>query len=75
MSEPVQKRGTLFAGGLAAMLASACRLGPLVLVRVTGTEVAFEARRAKVTLDDTKTGLLAPTTATANAGYPSSVKH
>lgn len=34
MSDITQKRGTLFAGGLAAILASACCLGPLVLVTV-----------------------------------------
>jgi len=34
MSDSAQKRGTLFAGGLAAILASACCLGPLVLVTV-----------------------------------------
>ena len=32
MSEPQQCRGALFTGGLAAILASACCLGPLVLV-------------------------------------------
>ena len=32
MSEPQNGRGALFAGGLAAILASACCLGPLVLV-------------------------------------------
>lgn len=32
MSHATQKRGTLLAGGLAAILASACCLGPLVLV-------------------------------------------
>lgn len=32
MSDTTHKRGTLFAGGLAAILASACCLGPLVLV-------------------------------------------
>ncbi|HBN2488147.1 mercuric transporter MerT family protein, partial [Klebsiella oxytoca] len=32
MSEPQNGRGTLFAGGLAAILASACCLGPLVLI-------------------------------------------
>jgi mercuric ion transport protein len=32
MSEPPQGRGALFAGGLAAILASTCCLGPLVLV-------------------------------------------
>ena len=34
MSESTQERGALFAGGLAAILASACCLGPLVLVTV-----------------------------------------
>ncbi|WP_081577660.1 mercuric ion transporter MerT [Acidithiobacillus thiooxidans] len=32
MSEPKTVRGALFAGGLAAMLASTCCLGPLILV-------------------------------------------
>lgn len=32
MSEPQNGRGVLFAGGLAAILASTCCLGPLVLV-------------------------------------------
>jgi mercuric ion transport protein len=32
MSEPQNGRGALFTGGLAAILASACCLGPLVLV-------------------------------------------
>ena len=32
MSEPQNGRGSLFVGGLAAILASACCLGPLVLV-------------------------------------------
>jgi mercuric ion transport protein len=31
-SEPQNGRGALFAGGLAAILASACCLGPLVLI-------------------------------------------
>jgi mercuric ion transport protein len=34
MSEAKSGRGALFAGGLAALLASACCLGPLVLVSV-----------------------------------------
>jgi mercuric ion transport protein len=34
MSEPRSGRGALFAGGAAAILASACCLGPLVLVTV-----------------------------------------
>jgi mercuric ion transport protein len=32
MSEPQNGRGALFTGGLAAILASACCLGPLVLI-------------------------------------------
>jgi mercuric ion transport protein len=32
MAEPVQGRGALFAGGVAAILASTCCLGPLVLI-------------------------------------------
>ncbi len=32
MSEPKSGRGALAAGGLAAILASACCLGPLILV-------------------------------------------
>jgi hypothetical protein len=32
MSEPQNGRGALFAGGLAAILASTCCLGPLVLI-------------------------------------------
>ncbi|QKE40274.1 MAG: mercuric ion transporter MerT [Ferrovum myxofaciens] len=34
MSQPRNGRGALFAGGLAAILASTCCLGPLVLVTV-----------------------------------------
>lgn len=44
------------------------------VVGVTRTDVKFEAREAKVTYDDAKTSVQALTTATANAGYPSSVK-
>lgn len=44
------------------------------VVGVTRTDVKFEAREAEVTFDDSKTNVLALTTATANAGYPSSVK-
>ena len=36
MSEPQTGRGALFTGGLAAILASACCLGPLVLVAFIG---------------------------------------
>ena len=44
------------------------------VVGVTRTDVKFEAREAEVTFDDSKTNVLALTTATANAGYPSRVK-
>lgn len=42
MSEPQNGRGALFAGGLAAILASTCCLGPLVLVTlgVSGAWIA-----------------------------------
>jgi len=35
MSEPTPGRGALFAGGLSAVLASTCCLGPLVLVSLS----------------------------------------
>jgi len=41
---------------------------------VQKTEVSFEKRQAVVTFDDAKTNVNALTKATANAGYPSSVK-
>jgi len=42
MAEPTQGRGALFAGGLAAILASTCCLGPLVLITlgVSGAWIA-----------------------------------
>ncbi|EOY2310890.1 mercury resistance system periplasmic binding protein MerP [Escherichia coli] len=135
MSEPQNGRGALFAGGLAAILASTCCLGPLVLVAlgfsgawignltvlepyrplfigaavapvwaatqtvtlavpgmtcaacpitvkkalskvegVSKVDVGFEKREAVVTFDDTKASVQRLTKATADAGYPSSVK-
>jgi mercuric ion binding protein len=47
------------------------------LSKVTGVEkadVRFEQREAIVTFDDGKTNVQALTRATADAGYPSSVK-
>lgn len=41
---------------------------------VEKAEVSFEKREAVVTFDDTKTNADALTKATANAGYPSSIK-
>lgn len=89
MAEQQKGRGALAAGGPAAILASTCRLGPLVtcaacpitvkhaLSKITGVEkadVRFEQREAIVTFDDGKTNVQALTKATADAGYPSSVK-
>ncbi|WP_454728064.1 MULTISPECIES: mercury resistance system periplasmic binding protein MerP [Cupriavidus] len=42
---------------------------------VEKTDVRFEQREAIVTFDDSKTNVQALTKATADAGYPSSVKH
>ena len=47
------------------------------LAKVDGverTDVSFEKREAVVTYDDTKTTVAALTKATADAGYPSTVK-
>lgn len=41
---------------------------------VTKTAVSYEKQEAVVTFDDAKTGVEALTAATANAGYPSSLK-
>ncbi|WP_024973300.1 mercury resistance system periplasmic binding protein MerP [Ralstonia pickettii] len=41
---------------------------------VSKVDVSFEKREAVVTFDDAKTNVQALTNATANAGYPSSVK-
>ncbi len=41
---------------------------------VSKTDVQFEKREAKVAFDDTKTSVQALMKATANAGYPASVK-
>jgi len=41
---------------------------------VSKADVSFEKREAMVTFDDTKTNAQALTKATADAGYPSSVK-
>ncbi len=41
---------------------------------VSAIEVSARAREAVVTFDDTKTNVKALTTATANVGYPSTVK-
>ena len=48
------------------------------LTKVDGVqkvEVSYEQREAIVTFDDAKVGTTDLTTATQNAGYPSSVKH
>ncbi len=42
---------------------------------VARTDVQFEQREARVTFDDSKTNAQALTKATADAGYPSSVKN
>ncbi|TKC91648.1 mercury resistance system periplasmic binding protein MerP [Trinickia terrae] len=44
------------------------------VVGVQKTDVRFEQREVVVTFDDGKTNVLALTRATADAGYPSSVK-
>ncbi|UXU92376.1 mercury resistance system periplasmic binding protein MerP [Burkholderia sp. S-53] len=47
------------------------------LTRVAGVskvDVAFEKREARVTFDDARTGVPALTKATADAGYPSSIR-
>ena len=41
---------------------------------VSKTEVSYEKRQAIVSFDDTKTNVQALTKATADAGYPSTVK-
>lgn len=41
---------------------------------VSKVDVAFEQREATVTFDDARTNVQALTQATANAGYPASVK-
>ena len=58
-----------------------CAAGPITvkkaLTKVDGVqkaEVSYEKREAVVTFDDAKTNADALTKATANAGYPSSVK-
>ncbi len=43
MSEPQNGRGALFAGGLAAILASTCCLGPLVSCCVCCKEIPLDA--------------------------------
>ena len=47
MSEPQSGRGALAAGGLAAILASTCCLGPLVLAALVGTGVWYSGRAAR----------------------------
>jgi mercuric ion binding protein len=42
---------------------------------VSKVEVSLERKQAVVTFDDAKTSIAALTLATANAGYPSTVKH
>jgi len=51
MSEPENIRGTLFAGGFAAILASTCCLGPLLLVALF-----FAWRRIFLPAQDCKPG-------------------
>ena len=41
---------------------------------VSKAEVSFESKQAEVTLDDEKTTIKRITEATANAGYPSTIK-
>jgi mercuric ion binding protein len=60
------------------MTCAACPITvKMALTKVDGvekTEVSYEALEAVVTFDDEKTNVEALTMATANAGYPSSVK-
>jgi periplasmic mercuric ion binding protein len=42
---------------------------------VSKVDVAFEKREARVTFDDARTGVSTLLRATADAGYPSSVKY
>ncbi|MDA8110432.1 MAG: mercury resistance system periplasmic binding protein MerP [Betaproteobacteria bacterium] len=60
------------------MTCAACPITvKMALSKVAGVEkaeVSFEKREAVVTFDDAKTNADALTKATANAGYPSSVK-
>jgi len=58
-----------------------CDLCPITIKKavskvpgVSSVDASYERKQAVVTFDDTKTTLEAITKATANAGYPSSVK-
>lgn len=72
---PATKTVTLSVPG---MICEACPITvKKALSKVAGVqkaEVSFEKREAVVTFDDAKTSAEALTGATANAGYPSSVK-
>jgi mercuric ion binding protein len=61
------------------MYCSACPLTvKAALTRVEGVtkvEASLEKKEAVVTFDDAKTSIAALTKATANAGYPSTVRH
>ena len=64
--------------GVGGMTCAACPITvKTALSKVAGVEkaeVSFEKREAVVTFDEAKTNADALTKATANAGYPSSVK-
>ncbi|MHB8494614.1 MAG: mercury resistance system periplasmic binding protein MerP [Casimicrobiaceae bacterium] len=65
--------------GVPGMTCSACPITVKhALLRVNGVEkvaVAYAPKEAMVTFVDGKTNIQALTKATADAGYPSSVKH
>lgn len=59
-----------------------CDLCPLTIKKaiskvpgVASVEVSYEKKQAVITFDDAKTTVEALTKATANAGYPSTLKH
>lgn len=51
-----------------------CQEGDFKVEGVSKVDVTFETRQAVVTFDDAKTSVQKLTKATADAGYPSSVK-
>lgn len=58
-----------------------CELCPITVKKaiskvpgVSGVEVSYERKEATVTFDDAKASIEALTKATANAGYPSTLK-
>ena len=64
--------------GVPGMTCSACPITvKTTLKRVEGVrqvDVSFEQREARVTFEDTQTSVTELTDATANAGYPSTLK-